>query len=276
MGRTTRLALLLGPAVAIVGFFLVTMAMVLSESFRDAEGGWSLALYIKFLGDPYYLAYLGRSAWIATYATAIALVLGWAVAYSMARGSGRFAVIATLTLAIQFFSVYVIKMYGWMIVLGRNGVVNRSLVALGLVDQPLRLMYNELGVAIGLVASSLPLMVFPINAALQGVSTRLEEAATGLGATRAQVFLRVTLPLSAPGVVAGIILTFVFNFTAYLTPALLGGGFFKMIGNLIYDESLGYSNVPFAAAAALVTLAVSFAVITGANLFTQRMLRGRR
>lgn len=114
-------------------------------------------------------------------------------------------------------------------------------------------------------------MVFPINTTLQAVSTRLEEAATGLGGNRGQVFLRITLPLSAPGIVAGVILTFVFNFTAYLTPALLGGGFFKMIGNLIFEEA-GLFNYPFAAAAAVITLGVSLLAIFGVNAVTQRVL----
>jgi putative spermidine/putrescine transport system permease protein len=136
-------------------------------------------------------------------------------------------------------------------------------------------MYNELGVAIGLIASALPLMVFPINAVLQNASTRYEEAALGLGAGRWRTLVSITLPLSAPGIIGGVVLTFVFCFTAYLTPALLGGGFFKMIGNHIYDQAVSRFNYPLAGAAAVVTLVVSLAVIVIINSFGPRMLRTR-
>lgn len=276
MRPASRALALVGPALALVGVFFGALAAVLAWSVSGPRGvGWSIVPYAAFVADPYHLAYLGRSLWIATYATAVCLALGYPVAYAMSRGSRRFAVVATLTLAIQFFSIYVIKMYGWMLILGKNGVVNRLLLASGLVERPLSLMYNELGVAIGLVASSLPLMVFPINTTLQAVSLRIEEAATGLGGNRWQVFRHVTLPLSTPGVVAGVILTFVFNFTAYLTPALLGGGFFKMIGNLIFDEATLF-NYPFAAAAAVITLGVSLVAIFGVNAASQRLFREAR
>ncbi|MBK8324838.1 MAG: ABC transporter permease [Betaproteobacteria bacterium] len=192
----------------------------------------------------------------------------------MSRGTPRFATVATLALAIQFFSIYVVKMYGLMLVLGNNGIVNRLLLASGVIDTPAKLMYNELGVAIGLVASALPLMVFPVNAVLQNVSRRYDEAALGLGAGPWRVLLSITLPLSAPGIVGGLVLVFVFCFTAYLTPALLGGGSFRMIGNVIYEEAVGRFNYPVAATAAAITLVVSIVVIVVVNSLGSRLAAG--
>ena len=275
MRHRSRLALLLGPSLLLVGVFFAALAGVFASSFLAPDGTLTFRAYAAVFGDEYYVRALLRSLWIACYATAISFVLGYPIAYMMSRGSRRFATIATLALAIQFFSIYVIKMYGWMLVLGNNGIINRALLATGLADAPVKLMYNEFGVAVGLIASALPLMVFPINAVLQNVSRRYEEAALGLGASRWRVLLAVTLPLSAPGILSGIVLTFVFCFTAYLTPALLGGGFYKMIGNVIYDQAVGRFNYSLAAAAAAATLAISLVVIVGINSFGQRLAGAR-
>ncbi len=269
-----RPLLLVGPALILLVFFFAALTTVLSLSVRNAAGDLTIANFVGFASDGHFRTYLLRSLRIASYVTLIVLLAGYPIAYVMSRGSRRFATFITLTLAIQFFSIYVVKMYGWMLMLGNNGVINRSLKAMGLIDAPIKLMYNELGVAIGLFASCLPLMVFPISSVLQNVSNRYEEAARSLGATPMQAFLRITLPLSAPGVVGGTVLAFVFCFTAYLTPSLLGGSIFKMIGNLIYDQAIVGFNYALAGTAAVVTLLVSLTVVLGINSIGARLLPG--
>jgi putative spermidine/putrescine transport system permease protein len=268
-----RAGALIAPSAFLIIVLFVALSTVLAYSLQGAGGAVSAQQYAKFLGDGYYVGALVRSLGIAAYCSVACLVLGYPIAYMMNRGSARFATIATLVLAIQFFSIYVVKMYGWMLVLGNNGIVNRSLIALGFIDTPVKLMYNQLGVAIGLVGAALPLMVFPISAVLQNVSRRYDEAALGLGANPWRVLALVTLPLSAPGIVGGVVLVFVFCFTAYLTPALLGGGFFRMIGNVIYEEAVGRFNYPMAATAAAITLATSLVVIFSVNALSQRVFQ---
>lgn len=275
MRQSVRAGWLLAPSVSLMVVLFAALSAVLALSVVMPDGTLSAQHYLRFASDGYYRGALLRSLFIAGYCALVCLVLGYPIAYVISRGAPRFATLATLVLAIQFFSIYVVKMYGWMLVLGNNGIINRTLLASGLVDAPLKLMYNELGVAIGLVASALPLMVFPINAVLQNVSRRYDEAALGLGASRLRVLFSVTLPLSAPGVVGGIVLVFVFCFTAYLTPVLLGGGFFRMIGNVIYEEAVGRFNYPVAATAAAITLVVSLAVILAVNTLGSRILAGR-
>lgn len=267
---------LLLPALGLIAGFLTALTSVLVLSVVDSSGALSLESYRLFLGDERYMGVLLRSVWIAAYVTAICLVLGYPIAIAMSRASRTTASLITLALAIQFFSIYVVKMYGWMLILGNNGVVNRVLVASGLVNAPVKLMYNELGVAIGLTAAALPLMVFPINAVLQTISLRYEEAALSLGAGRLRALLLITLPLSLPGILSGVILTFVFCFAAYLTPGLLGGGFFKMIGNVIYEQAVARFNYPLAATAAVITLIISLATIVGVNKASQAIAGGRR
>jgi putative spermidine/putrescine transport system permease protein len=268
--------LLTAPALILLVYFFAALANILSLSVTDNSGAFSTKNFTTFAADARFRTYLMRSAWIALYVTFIALLAGYPIAYVMSRGRQRIASIVTLALAIQFFSIYVIKMYGWMLVLGNNGIINRTLQAIGLTDAPIRLMYNELGVAIGLFASSLPLMVFPISSVLQNINSEYEEAAKGLGANPISAFWRILLPLSAPGVTSGAVLTFVFCFTAYLGPSLLGGGTFKMIGNLIYDQATVGFNYRLAGVAAVVTLSVSLCVVFGITALGNRVLGGER
>ncbi len=270
------LLLLLLPALGLIAGFLTALTSVLVMSVVDSSGALSLESYRSFLGDERYMTILLQSVWIAFYVTVICLVLGYPIAIAMSRSSRTVASLITLALAIQFFSIYVVKMYGWMLILGNNGVINRLLLGSGIVSSPVKLMYNELGVAIGLLAAALPLMVFPINAVLQTISLRYEEAALSLGAGRLRALLTITLPLSVPGILSGVILTFVFCFAAYLTPGLLGGGFFKMIGNVIYEQAVTRFNYSFAAAAAVITLVISLFAIVGLNKASQALAGGRQ
>jgi putative spermidine/putrescine transport system permease protein len=271
-----QIPILIGPAMLLIAVFLGALFNVLSLSFGEADEGSALGLYAEFLGDPYYRVYLWNSARIASYVTAVGLLLGFPIAYAICRAPRIVGVLLMLTLAIQFFSIYVVKMYGWMLFLGNNGAINKLFMTLGIVSAPMRLMYNEIGVAIGLFASALPLMVCPINASLQRIDREIEEAAETLGASRWDILREVTIPLSAPGMLGGVVLMFVFCFTAYLTPALLGGGYFKMIGNFIYEEALQNFNYPLSSAAAAVTLVFSLVVIFSLNALSNKLFGGWR
>lgn len=252
---------LLLPAGAYLLLFLAGLASMAVISFRDAEA--PLAHYRRFLGDPFYLGYLWRSFRVALYCTPVTLLLAYPVAYVMARATRPVRLLMTVLLVVQFFTSYVIRGYALMAVLGNNGLVNRTLLALGLVERPVRLMYNELGVAIGLVVVAFPFMVFPIYSVLKNIRPSLGEAAAGLGARPSQIFWTVTLPLSLPGVAAGVVLVFLFDLTAFVIPGLLGAGFFDMIANLIFDQALSVLNPGFAAAAAVLLLGVTLLAVYG-------------
>ncbi len=187
MTQKIRAFLLVSPAMILLVVFFAALTTVLSMSVRNPAGDFTFANYIRFVNDTHFLGYLWRSIRVASYVTLVALIAGYPIAYVMSRGSRRFASIITLALAIQFFSIYVIKMYGWMLMLGNNGVINRFLKYVGLTDAPVRLMYNELGVAIGLFASALPLMVFPISSVLQNVSAAMRKPPTALAPRRCRL-----------------------------------------------------------------------------------------
>ncbi len=282
MARRVRspVGVLVAPGVAVVALFLGCLGVMLYYSFLPSLGmarvgdRFTLDNYTRFLSDPFYVEYLTRSLRIASYSTLVVLVLGYAVAYFMSRCGPATRLAISLILVVQFFTAYVVRSYALMLVLGRNGIVNRALIALGLVGAPLPLMYNELGVAIGLVVVSLPFMVFPVYSSLRAVDRNVEAAAETLGASPLQTFWRVTVPLSLPGVAAGTVIVYLFTLTAYVVPGLLGGGYFDMIATLVYDKAMNAQDYPFAAAAAMITLLVTASLVHLLQKAFGRAVRG--
>jgi putative spermidine/putrescine transport system permease protein len=273
-GRTRRgrdAVLLVLPALVVILAFIAASAAVAVLSFSVGGGRWGLRHYIRLATDPLYRDYLWRSFRVSLYCTPITLLLGYPVAYVMARAAGAVRMALLLLLVVQFFTSYVIRAYAFILVLGNNGIINRSLLALGVIDRPLRLLYNELGVAVSLVVIALPFMVFPIYSALRHVEPNLEAAASSLGANPRRVFWHVVVPLSVPGVLAGSVLVFLFDLTAYIMPGLLGGGYFDMAANVIYDQAMEVRDRGFASAMSIGLLLVTLLVVYLATRWGSRL-----
>jgi putative spermidine/putrescine transport system permease protein len=269
-GRGNALVLLL-PTLAVLAIFAAATASVLVASFAVEGGRFGLRHYVRLVSDPLYTGYLWRSFRVALYCTPITFLLGYPVAYLMARGPRGVRVALTLLLVVQFFTSYVIRAYALILVLGNNGILNRALLAWGLVRRPLPLLYNEFGVAVSLVLIALPFMVFPVYSVLKNVEPNLEAAATSLGADRRRVFRHVVFPLSLPGVLAGAVLVFLFDLTAYIMPGLLGGGYFDMAANVIYDQAMEVRDRGFASAMSMGLLAATLIVVYLANRWGGRL-----
>ena len=267
---------LLVPGILCLLIFAAALASIGLLSLRPsrlAESGMGLNQYIRLFSDTHYLLYLWRSFKVSCYGTLLTLCFGYPVAYLMARSGFHMRLLLTVLLVVQFFTSYIVRAYALMLVLGNNGFINRALMKVGLIHSPLPLMHNETGVAIGLVMVSLPFMIFPVYSVLKGISRRLEEAAESLGAGEWQVFWNVTFPLSLPGVAAGVIIVFLFQLTSFIVPGLLGGGYYDMVANFIYDQALGVMNVPFASAVSMVMLAITLVLVVGLNKLFQRGLK---
>lgn len=274
--RSHVLILLLLPAAIVIAAFASMMMAMLRYSFAPGGpntigDGFTFDNYARFLSSPFYWSYLLGSLRISLYCTLISTVFGYLIAYAMFRSGSAVRLIAGIILLIQFFTAYVIRAYAIMLVIGRNGIVNRSLLNLGVIDHPLRLLFTETGVAIGLVLISVPFMVFPIFASLERISPNIEMASASLGASPLKVFWTVTLPMSLPGVAAGIIIVYLFELTSYIMPGLLGGGYADMIANLIYNKSMRSFEYTFASAVAVITLVVSAAIVFLLNKFFGRI-----
>jgi ABC-type spermidine/putrescine transport system permease subunit I len=255
----------------VVLFFFGCLGVMVAYSFLPNTGmaqvgtQFTLANYGRFFGSPLYLSYVSRSLVLSTYCTAVTLVLGYAVAYVMYRATPRMLLLISLVLIVQFFTAYVIRTYAIMLVLGRNGLINQVLLGLGVIDQPLKLLFNEIGVAIGMVMVSIPFMVFPIYSSLHAIPRNLEPAAHALGASPLRCFWTIILPLTIPGIAAGVIIVYLFEVTAYIIPALLGGGYYDMVANLIYSKAMGAMDYPLSSAIAMTMLVISCVIVYGAQ-----------
>lgn len=253
--------LFLAPSwLVLVSLMVAPLAIVLAYSLltRSPYGSigkpWSLDNYSR-LADPLYLAIFLRSVWIAAAATLLCLLLGFPLALFISRSGERKNLYLTLVI-LPFWTSFLIRTYSWMFLLRDTGLINSILLRLGLIHQPLPLLYNYGAVLLGLVYGYLPFAVLPLYATLERLDPSLLEASADLGARPWQTLLRVTLPLAAPGFLAASVLIFIPCLGAYLTPDLLGGGKTVLIGNLINNQFTTARDWPFGSAASLVLMAI--------------------
>ncbi len=246
---TVMLTLFAAPLAIILAYSLLT---------RGTWGGisrpWSLESYRR-LADPIYLGILWRSFWIAGAATALCLLLGFPLALFISRAGSRKNLYLSLVI-LPFWTSFLVRTYAWMFLLRDTGLINTALQKLGLIHDPLPLLYNDGAVILGLVYGYLPFMVLPLYATLERLDRNLLEAAADLGARPWVALTRVIIPLSAPGIRAGAILVFIPCLGAYLTPDLLGGGKTVMIGNLIQNQFTTARDWPFGSAVSLTLMAI--------------------
>jgi len=270
---------LIGPATVFVAAGLVLpLAILLRYSFNLFEPRrmmvetFSLANYIKFFSDPYYTGVLATTLRVAALCTIICLLMGLPLAYVLARTQTRFKNVLIMLVVLPLFVGNAVRAAGWMTVFGTKGFLNVTLMQIGVIAQPMQIMYTEGAVIAGIIAVNLPYMVLTLQSVIEGVSRSLEEAAFSLGAGPATMFRRVLLPLALPGIIAGTILTFILGMNAYATPVLLGGPQFKMMGPLVYGQ-FQLNNWPFGASVAFVLMTATFVLTATANILVQRRFR---
>lgn len=251
----------LAPAVIVtILLFLAPMAVIVAYSFlsRGTYGGvqepWTFENYARFW-DPLYGAILLRTFWMAIVSTALCLALGFPLALFISRAGDRRNMYLQLVM-LPFWTSFLIRTYAWMFLLRDTGLINTALMAIGIIHEPLPLLYNPAAVIVGLVYGYLPFMVLPLYASLEKLDKPLLEAAADLGARPWSVLLRITIPLCMPGIRAGSVLVFIPCLGAYLTPDLLGGGKSIMIGNLVQNQFTTARDWPFGSAVSLAMMAI--------------------
>ncbi|QQO09197.1 ABC transporter permease [Breznakiella homolactica] len=227
MGRRTQtkaLIMLLGAgAVFLIVFFLIPLIFVLAESFIGTDGRFTFSRYIEQLTDRQFInAYL-RTLKISLIVTPLAALMGYPTAYLMMRLKPTAKGILTSLVILPLMTSPVARTYAWIVILGRHGIVNQAVSGLGLISEPMRLLYTEGAIVVGLLQLFLPVMILNLTSALENVPSEVEEAALSLGSNRLGTFFRVIVPLSFDGLVMGVTLVFTGCVTAYVTPAVLGG-----------------------------------------------------
>ena len=256
------------PGLAWLGLFMIVPCMlvfVLAFFERGTYGGidWTAMTLENFrrAGDPLYLLIVLDSARIASIATVLAVLVGYPAAYAIARAPQRWQTSLLFLAILPFWTNYLIRTYAWIVLLNPVGLINSILLYLGVISEPLTLLYNEFAVVLGLIYNYTPFVILAIYSALQRLDPSYAEASRDLGAGAATTFVRITLPLTAAGVAAGAVFVFVLSIGNFVTPDLLGGGKLQMIGNLIYDQFLTARDWPFGATLSGLLIALMMALL---------------
>lgn len=278
--RSVRLV----PLLWLIGFFLVPVLIVLKISFletaiaqppytpvldlsaglaglKEFVAGLSLDNYAALLRDRLYLVAYLKSLQVATLSTLMLLLIGYPIAYAMARAPRRVQTVLLLLVILPFWTAFLIRIYAWINILQRDGLLNQALLGLGLIDTPAAWLASDTAVYIGIVYSYLPFMVLPLYAVLEKIDPTLHEAAADLGCPPWKSFWLITAPLSLPGVVAGALLCYIPIVGEFVVPDLLGSSSTLMIGQTLWTEFFSNRDWPLASAVAIVMLVVLLAPI---------------
>src|SRR2546423_813809 len=223
---------------------------------------FGLTQYAKFLLDPFSLQVLGSTLWLGVEVTALCLLLGFPLAYIFVRSPRWAQGVLILIVLLPLLTSVVVRTFAWIVILGRQGIVNTVLLELGLINSPLRLLYTEGGVVVALAQVQMPLMVLPLITALSRIEPNLADASAALGAGHWRTLWKITLPLTLPGIIAGCLLTYAAALSAFITQTLVGGGQMLFMPMYLYQQASTLNNWPFAAAISFIFLIAVLAVIT--------------
>jgi len=249
-------------------FFVAPLCILIVMSLStDAEmHGFTAAHYVKFFTDAFNYSILWSTIWLGVKATLVCLLFGYPIAWIAARAKARWQSVLLFLVILPIMTSVVVRTFSWIVILGRQGVLNQIVMGLGLTDEPLRLLFTETGVIMVLAQVQMPLMVLPILTVMSKTDPNLADASRALGAGEWRTLWRVTLPLSLPGIIAGCILTYSACVTAFVTQTLIGGARLVYMPLHIYQQAVGANNWPFAAAISVVFM---FAVLIVVYLLNQ-------
>jgi putrescine transport system permease protein len=285
-----RRAVIAFPLVWLTLFFLLPFALVLKISLSESVIAippygplveyadqtlnifLNLGNYLFLLSDSLYVAAYWGSIKAAFVATAVCLLIGYPMAYAMARAPGRWQLILLLLVMLPSWTSFLIRVYAWMGILSNSGLINNLLMGLGVIDSPLRMMNTQFSVIVGIVYAYLPFMVLPLYAHLTRLDNSLLEAASDLGSRKLNTFLKVTLPLSMGGIIAGSMLVFIPAVGEFVIPELLGGPDTLMIGKVLWEEFFLNRDWPVASALAMVMLLLLLIPIVWFHRYQSREL----
>jgi putative spermidine/putrescine transport system permease protein len=273
LGRLDDKAALALPGVLFMTLaFAMPLALLVADSF-SGPGGFTVAGYRKVLGDPYYVGIIANSVKLATITTLTSLVIGYPAAFALARATGMTQVVLFALIFLPLTVSIIVKTFGISIMMGRGGIINWMLVNLGLIERPMRLVFTEFNLYFGMVNVFLPFMILPLYSIMRMLDARLTDAAASLGASPFYAFTHVTLPLTMPGVIAGVSLVFSISVAAYVTPSLLIGDRFMTMSQVMAKAYLNMRDFQLGASMAVIMLVIAVAVVLTASLLARTRSR---
>ncbi|KQR00419.1 polyamine ABC transporter permease [Arthrobacter sp. Leaf141] len=275
--RRTYLALLIPGLLGLLVSFVFPLAYMVRMSFNKGapdgviEETFTFDTYLQPLTDPYYWKVTLDTFQMGVTVGLLCVLVSYPVALFLARSQSKYRGLLLAIAIAPLLTSAVVRTYGWMVILGTNGLINSSLTGMGLIDTPLKLTNNITGVTIGLVEIFMPYAILAMISGFGRLSPQLEEAAGSLGASKAKIFARVTLPLSLPGILTAFLLVFVLSISTFITPRLLGGGSVQVLATEIYDQTTGLLNWPFAAALSVILLVLFGLIIAVYQRLTRKI-----
>lgn len=265
------LYLLLLPGVLFLTIFMIIpILMTIGTTFFNEGGGFSIQGYLDFFQDRYFIEILLTTLRVSLFTTIICILLGFPAAYYISKLKQRKKAIMLLLTIFPLLTSPVVRSFSWMVIIGKNGVVNKLLMGMGLIEKPIDILYTPTAIIIGLVHLFLPLIIVTLVGVMENIETDLLKAAESLGASRLAVFSKVIIPLSVPGLVIGSILVFVGSFTAYTTPALLGGKQ-RVISTFLYQNAITLNEWQVASIVATIMIAVTVLIISIMNGLAKKL-----
>lgn len=261
--------------VFMVVVFAIPVLILVGDSFRDA-GGFSLAGYRKVLADPYYIGIIRNSLQLGLVTTVGSLLIAYPAAFALSRAPARLQVLLFALIFLPLTVSIIVKTFGLAIMMRRDGILNWLLISVGLMDRPMRLVFTEFALYFGMINVFLPLMILPIYSVMRQLDPRLTDAAASLGAGPVRTFLKVTLPLTMPGVVAGISLVFSIAVAAYVTPGLLIGDRFMTMSQVMAKAYLNIRDFNLGASMAVVMLVIAVTIVFTSTYFAEPASRKGR
>ena len=270
---------LLGPSLLLLGLLVISSLMILRLSFGVKGAEWTIWTFQNYvqLADNLYVHSIMLTFKLSILTTVIVTIVSYPVAMFLVRvQNGALRRLLVLAILLPMLMNLLLQSYGWLVLLAPDGLLNRGLWALGLADRPVMFLFNQQGVLLGLVQTSLPLAIFPIASALRNIPASYEEAASLLGANRITCILQIVIPLSLPGVIAGSLLVFAYNSSAFVIPFLLGGRRVSMLGVLIRDQVGPLLNWPLGSATSVLLLAITLVILAIYRMALDRRHKGAR
>lgn len=246
-------------AACFVAPLIVLIMLSLSEGISVKT--FTIAHYAKFFGDPFNYSILFETLSLGVKATLVSLAFGYPIAWVCARAGARWQSVIVFLVIMPILTSVVVRTFAWIVILGRQGVINQIALGLGLTSEPLRLLFTEFGVVMVLAQVQMPLMVLPILTVMTKMDPNLADASRVLGAGEWRTLWKVTIPLSLPGVIAGCILTYTASITAFVTQTLIGGARLIYMPLHIYQQAVGANNWPFAAAISVIFMVAVLIVV---------------
>ena len=249
-------------AFGLMPFVLLAFVSLYQDSSMQDMG---LAQYVKFFSDNFNLLVLGDTLWLGIKVTVLTILIGYPLAYAYVNAPSRLQRILMLFILLPLLTSSVVRTFAWVVILGRQGIINTFMMDIGLISEPMKLLYTPGAVTVALAQIELPLMVLPLITALMNVDPNLRQASLALGAGHWRTFIQVTVPLSVPGLLAGSLLVFASSVSAFVTQTLVGGGQQMFMPFYMYQQAIQANEYPFAAAIAMVLLVCVLAIVMVIN-----------